>query len=136
MNLGDLATWHTRPRLETLIHELTHCWQSQHHPDRTAFMVNSVKSQALAEAENLKSKLLRLGWTADAYYYVPGGPFATYAAEQIAEQVEDTFTGKTRLAASVTSHVSSLKPYDASKPNESSLAVARVDRDSTPGVVT
>ena len=136
MNMGDLATWHTKPRSNTLIHELTHAWQSQHHSKRTAFMLNSVASQALAKFETERSKLLHLGWTADAYYYVPRSPFPTYAAEQIAQQVEDVYRHKTVAPVGIVSYIASLKPYEPSPPNEASLSVPRVERDSTPGCIT
>ena len=47
MNCGSFT-----PSDAILIHELVHVWQSQHHSIDTAFMVNSVQSQALALTEN------------------------------------------------------------------------------------
>lgn len=77
------------PIPDLFIHELTHAWQSQHHPNPFQFMMNSVASQALAAATGK-----------DAYKYTAGKSFGLYAAEQIAEQVEDGI-------AAIRSHVSS-----------------------------
>ncbi len=63
-----------------LIHELTHVWQSQHHGNPLAYMVNSVCSQAISEPGK-----------SCAYLYTPGKPFGSYAAEQIASIVEDYY---------------------------------------------
>jgi hypothetical protein len=89
------------PKNSDLIHELVHVWQSQHHSQSTAFMVNSVSSQALARVEN--EGLARLDPTLKSnpkfpsqfprspYACVTGRPFSEYAAEQIAKQVERNF---------------------------------------------
>ncbi len=61
-----------------LIHESTHCWQAQHHPNPTAYMANSVASRAAAAVVG-----------GDPYCYVPGKPFRQYGAEQIAQQVQN-----------------------------------------------
>ena len=86
-----------------LIHELAHAWQSQHHgPDPTlpsfvkgptAFMWNSVKCQAKAEAPTAASKLSGANKRYDAYAYTNPGPpgnlgFDKYQSEQIAQQVQ------------------------------------------------
>lgn len=73
------------PGKKTLIHELTHAWQSQHHTDPTQYMKNAVRSQAEAELAALRGGAHA---TASAYKFTPGRPFREYAAEQIAEQVE------------------------------------------------
>lgn len=93
----------------TLIHELAHAWQSQHHSNPLQFMVNCAKSQAAAAAASLAVRaadnpyvgpfvevplgdaarqLASLG-PADAYSYVAGYFFGDYGGEQIAQQVED-----------------------------------------------
>ena len=68
------------PVRELLIHELTHAWQSQHHAVAGKYMWNSLESQKLAKARD-----------ESAYWYIPGNPlgFGAYAAEQIADQVEN-----------------------------------------------
>jgi hypothetical protein len=63
---------------ELLIHELTHVWQSQHHSVAGKCMWNSMESQKLADARD-----------ESAYWYIPNKPFGQYAAEQIADQVEN-----------------------------------------------
>jgi hypothetical protein len=63
---------------ELLIHELTHVWQSQHHSSAGKCTWNSLESQKLAEARG-----------ESAYWYIPKKPFGEYAAEQIADQVEN-----------------------------------------------
>jgi hypothetical protein len=63
---------------ELLIHELTHVWQSQHHSAAGKCMWNSMESQKLADARG-----------ESAYWYIPDKPFGQYAAEQIADQVEN-----------------------------------------------
>ena len=93
MNLGTFT-----PARKLLIHELTHVWQSQHHPDVTAFMSNSVDGQALAVAANEAAALLApatrghddfpIHFPFSTYAYVPGKPFGEYGAEQIANSVE------------------------------------------------
>jgi hypothetical protein len=88
----------------TLIHELAHAWQSQHHPmDPTRFMVHCALCQAAAAAASAAARVnssrvsriagvpdLNLG-PADAYSYIPGRPFWEYGGEQLAQQVEDNF---------------------------------------------
>jgi peptidoglycan hydrolase-like protein with peptidoglycan-binding domain len=93
----------------TLIHELTHAWQSQHHPSAAQYMVNAVASQALAAV---------LGQ--DAYKYTPGKAFGLYAAEQIAQQVEDGVTA-------VISHVKSAVMGLPDAGNIVSLSVPRCE---------
>ncbi|MGB7219942.1 MAG: hypothetical protein WBD07_14175 [Vicinamibacterales bacterium] len=63
---------------ELLIHELTHVWQSQHHATAGKFMWNSAMSQNLANSNG-----------ESPYWYVVGDPFGKYAAEQIADMVEN-----------------------------------------------
>jgi hypothetical protein len=74
-----------------LIHELTHAWQSQHSQFAQGFMVNSVASLAAATAaQKLLEETFMSGMlSADSYALKLGNPFDEYAAEQIAEQVEN-----------------------------------------------
>jgi hypothetical protein len=100
-----------------LIHELTHVWQSQHFPQNPAqYMANSLASQA---------KAALLG--EDEYAYVPGKWFGAYAAEQIAEQVEDG-------EAPIRAHVR-LPPMRLLDPfNVASLTIPRCEDPKRPGV--
>jgi hypothetical protein len=163
MLMGDLCSWATRPRSDTLIHELAHAWQSQHHgSDPTAFMKNSVGCQARALADLLVAKaaaataattaailrgvimpgtLARIARTAaaaedvSAYAYIPGRAFSAYAAEQIAQQVEHTYNGRGRPTPTVISTILSVSPHARSTDNEASLRVISFHRKSTPGVI-
>jgi hypothetical protein len=114
-----------------LIHELAHAWQSQHHgSDKTAFMQNSLFNQAAAEALNA------IGQPASAYAYIPGKPFREYGAEQIAEQIEDSYNGTGRPTPTIVPHVRSVAVHAADADNEASLTVLTgFERLSTPGVV-
>ncbi|SDL47525.1 phage tail tip lysozyme [Pseudomonas indica] len=131
LNQGTVASFATRPRSDTLIHELAHAWQSQHHgSDPTAFMRNSIINQAGAAA------LTALGLEASAYAYIPGKPFAEYGAEQIAEQVEDSYNGTGSPTPAVARHVRSVAAGVADPDNEASLSVSTAfERRSTSGVV-
>jgi hypothetical protein len=111
LNLGAWTYGHPLSGLDakpTLIHELAHAWQSQHHSDPIQFMVNCAKSQAAAAAASTvvsatdhpvigpliggvvpgAPAVATLG-PADAYSYVPGKFFGDYGGEQVAQQVED-----------------------------------------------
>jgi outer membrane protein OmpA-like peptidoglycan-associated protein len=161
--VGDVSSWHTSPRSNTLIHELTHSWQSQHHgSDPTAYMQNSVRCQAAALVDLPIAKaaagaaasaaavrrgvinpidLARIAAAAaaaedvSAYAYIPGRPFADYAAEQIAEQVEDTYRGRSGPAPAIVATIRSVAANARSVDNEKSLGVTSFHRKSTPGVV-
>lgn len=104
MNLGKNAA---APGRNLLIHELTHVWQSQHANSKVAFMANSVACQGAAVAANLAALATAVAnldlstanairtnkdfpgfFPFSAYAHVRGNPFNTYAAEQIANQVE------------------------------------------------
>jgi hypothetical protein len=91
-----------RSKNNVLIHELTHAWQSQHHPKPWQFMMNCMESNAAAALASRVVPVSRNQWiklatgipdiptgAASSYAYVPGLPFEEYAGEQIAEQVED-----------------------------------------------
>jgi hypothetical protein len=105
MNCGTFA-----PDRKTLIHELAHVWQSQHHSDNFRFMVNAVDSQAGAVVASTAAAIddpiviLNSDFPAfypfDAYAYNPGLPFANMAAEQMAKAVEN---GETAVVAHVKS---------------------------------
>jgi hypothetical protein len=148
----------------TLIHELAHAWQSQHHSTPWRFMVNCVESQAAAAAatavnaarsstagkivgalSGVTGLLLTSGpvlGPADAYSYVPGKRFGDYGGEQIAEQIEDfvnpptslTATQRTQIAA-IVGHVKSVAAGTRDPENERSLGTVRYEHKSTPGVV-
>ena len=109
--------------LSWLIHELAHVWQSQHHPDPTAFMVNAVASQALEEAANKAAGVTSFS----AYAYRPGKAFIEYAAEQIAQQVENG-------EAAIVAHVRSVPPRAIDPANVVSLTVPRIEDTASPGV--
>lgn len=131
LNQGSVASFATRPRADTLIHELAHAWQSQHHgSDPTAFMRNSMINQAAAAA------LSAIGQEASAYAYIPGKPFAEYGAEQIAEQVEDSYNGTGSPTPAISRHVRSVAAGVADPDNEASLSVSTAfERRSTTGVI-
>lgn len=131
MNQGSIASFATRPRSDTLIHELAHAWQSQHHgSDPTAFMQNSMVNQAAAAVSTM------LGSEASAYAYIPGKSFGEYAAEQIAEQIEDSYNGTGSPTPAIVSHVSAVASGVADVDNRDSLKVVDgFERRSTAGVV-
>ena len=118
MNLGPEPV-----PLSWLIHELAHVWQSQHHPEATAFMINAVASQALEEAANKAAGVT----TFSAYAYRPGKAFVEYAAEQIAQQVENG-------EAAIVAHVRSIPPRIVDPFNVVSLIVPRIENTASPGV--
>jgi hypothetical protein len=103
MNCGTFA-----PDRKTLIHELAHVWQSQHHSDKFRFMVNAVDSQAGAVVASTAAALddpivlLNVDFPAffpfDAYAYNPGLPFANMAAEQMAKAIEN---GETAIVSHI-----------------------------------
>jgi hypothetical protein len=155
MNLGDLCSWASKPRSHKLIHELAHAWQSQHHGSSpVAFMDNSVKCQALALADLPVAKgvagvkatksaiasgiinprdLARIFATAaaaedvSAYAYFPERRFGEYAAEQIAQQVEDSYRRLGTATPGVLSIISSVSANVRSLDNEKSLTVTIPD---------
>jgi outer membrane protein OmpA-like peptidoglycan-associated protein len=161
MLLGDiLRSW---VGSGTLIHELAHAWQSQHHgSDPTAYMKNSVECQmkALADIPIAKAAaaaaaveiaiargvfdprtLAGIGSAAagrensSSYAYVPGKSFGAYAAEQIAQQVEDSFSRTGRPTPGILSVIRSVSANVPSTDNRASLRVISFHRKSTPGVV-
>jgi subtilisin family serine protease/outer membrane protein OmpA-like peptidoglycan-associated protein len=119
----------------TLIHELAHAWQSQHHRDPQQFMWNSVQCQGLAAADQTARRLLDSTYSASAYAYVPGKPFAEYAAEQIAEQIEDEFEGSGRPTPGLSAHMRGVATSARDADNETSLSVISWENNKTSGVV-
>jgi hypothetical protein len=103
MNLGTYS-----PRRNTLIHELGHVWQSQHHSDKYRFMINSVGSMKEAlKASSLAvitdpmvslNKDFPAFFPFDAYAYDPSTPFVNLAAEQMAQAIEN---GESAIVAHV-----------------------------------
>lgn len=157
LNLGDTTADYSTSDTSTLIHELGHAWQSQHHgSDPTAFMENSIKSQADAfidipaaklqagAAAGIAAKFKGLGpidiakavkrasddEDCSAYAYVFGRPFSAYGAEQIAEQIEDFDFGIAPGAAPIVTKVKSLKANAPDSDNENGLKHARFERKS------
>lgn len=111
------------PSRALLIHELAHVWQSQHHPDPTAYEQNSLASQGLAAYASLIK-----GVKASAYAYKPGKPFGAYGAEQIADQVECGVTA-------IVKHVNSVSPQAVDQENKQSLARPRYEISGGSGIV-
>ena len=99
------------PDDNTLIHELAHAWQSQHHANKFHYMVNAVRSQAAAVAANTAAALadpmvmlnrdFPLFYPFDAYAYPRGTAFSALAAEQMAAAIE-------RGATAIVAHVRSV----------------------------
>jgi hypothetical protein len=95
MNCGTFE-----PGWNTLIHELAHAWQSQHHPNKFRYMVNAVDSQAGAVVASVAAaiddpivslnKNFPTFYPFDAYAYNPGLPFSNMAAEQMAKAIENS----------------------------------------------
>ena len=162
MLLGSTAKcWAGKPDASDLVHELVHAWQSQHHSNPKAFMVNSVTCQvralaavpgakALASARALFAARasgvlnpLRLASIAQAaaaaedvsaYAYMPGKPFGDYAAEQIAQQIEDQHRGVGRPTPGVDRVIAAAAPGAVVPENIASLSVTSFHAKSTPTV--
>ncbi len=130
MNLGASAA---APSRNLLIHELTHVWQSQHGTNKAAFMANSVACQGVAVAANLaevanavssfdlaKANAIRShadfpeAFPFSAYAHVRGKPFNTYAAEQLANQVEHG-------VAAIVSHVAGVAAGAVDADNDTAM---------------
>jgi hypothetical protein len=75
----QIVNWGPKPSSGIFFHELTHVWQSQHHRNPEAFMINASVSQFAATILNKH-----------AYAFIPGRPFESYGAEQMAQQVQRT----------------------------------------------
>jgi predicted outer membrane repeat protein len=124
MNLGTFV-----PTRDLLIHELSHVWQSQHHSDATAFMKNSVTGQGAAIAANelaarsdptVKANSdFPVHFPFSTYAYIPGSPFGSYGAEQIANSVEH---GEGPIVA----HVAGVATGVVDSDNTTSLTTSRI----------
>lgn len=142
----------------TLIHELAHAWQSQHHPVQPMkFMWNCAMSQVEAAALTATdNKWVRMGLDiggipnpnpymgeADAYAYIPGKPHRNYGGEQIAQQVEDSSFYPTRLnrggdlaaARAILNRMKTVPRGASDSENISSLNSTKVAFEKSPGVV-
>lgn len=134
MNMGTFT-----PTTTTLIHELAHCWQSQHSADETLFMRSSVGAQAAAVTANLAVAALRPSVTShkdfpdnypmSAYAYRPsaGRSFGSYGAEQIANAVEHG-------DATIVAHVKAASGVDGDNMTSLNFGESFDDRRD-PGVV-
>lgn len=133
MNCGTFS-----PDEPTLIHELAHVWQSQHHSSATQFVANAVSSQAAAVAANGVEVSIDRSVTANAdfpvhfpfsaYVFTPGKSFGEYAAEQIANAIEHG-------DGAIIAHVKSVGVGVVDGANITSLATTRIGDRRTPGVV-
>jgi hypothetical protein len=137
------------PSNDKLIHELVHVWQSQHHVSTTAFIGNSLASQALAVSENEALALLDptlkvhpkfpSQFPRSPYACFTGRPFSEYAAEQIAKQVERNFLASAGSPIAVATdpivaHIrATAKGSDAD--NVTGLKTARTEDKRTTGVL-
>jgi hypothetical protein len=116
------------PKPSTVIHELCHVWQSQHHSVPEQYMANCVACQKRAEATNTvlgkfdstlaANRDFPSDYPYSAYGYVPGGKLADYGGEQVAQMVEN---GEAAIVAHVTS-----KPPGVDADNERSLRLLHV----------
>lgn len=113
INIGPAAYRTPGSNRNLLIHELAHCWQSQHSIYPSQFMVSSIASQALGDD--------------GAYCYIPGKAFGEYAAEQIAQQVENG-------EPAIVSHVASVSAGSIDFQNILSLSIPRWEKRGKPGV--
>jgi hypothetical protein len=122
--------WHLRPRLgdarevdDRIIGSSRFCrvrvvlaeGAASAHPNPTAYMVNAGLSHALADQRTKTT-----GVTYSPYKYTLGSGLGMYAAEQIAEQVEDGI-------AATRAHVRSSLPHVTDPGNLFSLSVARAE---------
>lgn len=135
LNLGSLASWDApKPRAKDLMHELTHAWQSQHHTDKEKFMTSALACQARAQISPPDFNSDAAYWYVPAERRTPPTPFASYGAEQIAQQVEDHYSGK-QSNPSIVGKVASTPANVVSADNVASLLVPRWEKSTTPGVV-
>lgn len=133
MNCGTFT-----PKDDTLIHELTHVWQSQHHSDPFRFMVNAVDCQTGAVVVNGKEVfsdpdvLLHhdhpVQFPFSAYAYMPGFGLAGYAAEQMANAVEHG-------DATVVAHVKSVTMNAVDADNVAALKLTQFGDRRMKGIV-
>lgn len=94
MNCGTFE-----PDDDTLIHEMAHVWQSQHHSNPKQYMKNCVDSQAQAVTLNALTgmqdpkvkrpeKDFPIQFPFSAYAYEPNMVFSAYGGEQVANAIE------------------------------------------------
>lgn len=138
----------------TLIHELAHAWQSQHHDNPIQFMVNCLQSQVEAAAATVASKVNSNKWVriggglggggmppdfnlgeASAYAYIPGKFFHEYGGEQVAQQVEDTMSGGTAGAMVTRDRMKSIPARAVDPDNVKGLSTTKYEFENTPRVV-
>lgn len=117
------------PDDDTLIHEMAHVWQSQHHSNPKQFMKASVDSQGMALATNLllgfTDKSLRHDqWPShfpfSAYAYIPNKVFSDYGVEQVANAIE-------LIDQIVRAHVRSIPKGAVDPQNVASLARGKIE---------
>lgn len=123
MNIG------ANPNDNTLIHELGHVWQSQHHPLPKQFMENCVACQAAALLVNRKigrtDESVRShpsypeNYPYSAYAYERGKSFGDYGGEQIAKQIE-------KGEAPIRDHVIGIAAGANDSDNKTSLATTNI----------
>ena len=104
-----------------LVHEFGHVWQSQHHGNPTIFMGNSIHSRALANLTNKAFGTISYS----AYAWVPGRPFSSYGAEQIAQAASNG-------DGAVITHMRGV-PANATD-SELTLTIPRIEDWMKPGV--
>jgi hypothetical protein len=114
----QVVNWGPAPSSARFFHELTHVWQSQHHVAPEAFMINAVASQAVASL-----------FGGDAYAYIPNRPFASYGAEQVAQQVENS-------KAAIINHIRAVPANIPDPTNLPSPGLPRWETPGAPGVET
>jgi hypothetical protein len=117
INIGPTAYITPGADPPLLMHEATHSWQSQHHPNSGAFMANSLASQTAAAATG-----------GSAYGYLPGKPFRAYGAEQIAKQVEHG-------VPAIVAHLRGVAAGSWDLENIRGLMIPRWEKSGAPGVV-
>ena len=131
MNCGTFE-----PDDDTLIHEMAHVWQSQHHSKPKQFMKASVDSQAMALATNgvlgfLDPSLRKNNWPThfpfSAYAYTPNKVFADYGVEQVANAIE-------LVDQTVRAHVRSIRKGAVDPDNVLSLSQGKIDDRRKPRV--
>lgn len=136
LNLGNICIYNSANNLDTLIHELAHAWQSQHHKVPEAFMYNAVGSMSAATLYEFTLKMNNpfSSVTASPYYYIPGKSFGQYGAEQIAQQVENHFKKK-RNHHRILNIIQSAPVNTPIPHNISSMSTFTFELSTTPGVI-
>ena len=124
MNVGQ------NPDGDTLLHELTHVWQSQHHSNKGRYLLNAVNGMKQAAVENVKAAvtdpivtlnhLFPTDHPFSSYAYKLGKSFGEYGADQIAQQVM-------RNVGGIRAHVRSVAAGAVDADNVTSLATTRIE---------